>query len=406
MSDFHQRGPITTLPRFSSARLQSRERELTFFARRVPLTLVIPCLVSEMDQPALAGMVKELAKAPYLDTVVISLDRADESGFQRARAYFAALRHRTVVLWNDGPTVRQISEEIESRGTRLSDPGKGRAVWMALGYVLAENRARAVALHDADVVGYERSLLANLVFPILHPSLEFDFCKAYYARATTRLHGRATRLLVRPLLQALGDVVGRHPFLSYLAAFRYPLAGEIALNADLLRLLRIPGDWGLEVGLLFEVLRHRSARRICQASVTDLFEHKHQPLSPLDPGQGLHRMAVDIVKHVLRTLAAAGVMLDEGLFKGLRVAYQRYAEDAVSDSFAVATFNGLEFDRHAEEETLETFSRALAEGCQQFQEDPLGTPALPNWARVISAFPEVGPRLTAAVQELGGILEP
>ena len=42
-------------------------------------------------------------------------------------------------------------------------------------------------------------------------------------------------------------------------------------------------------------------------------------------------------------------MLEEGLFKGLRVAYQRYAEDAVSDSFGVATFNGLEFDRHAEE---------------------------------------------------------
>jgi glucosyl-3-phosphoglycerate synthase len=406
MSDFHQRGPITTLPRLFARDLEVRERELTFFARRVPLTLIIPCLISELDQPALAGMVEQLAKAPYLDTVVISLDRADEDGFQKARKYFRALGRRTIVLWNDGPTVRQIRDEIESRGPHLTDPGKGRAVWMAIGYVLAENRARAVALHDADVVSYDRSLLANLVYPILHPSLEFDFCKAYYARANKRIHGRATRLLVRPLLQALGDVVGRHPFLSYLAAFRYPLSGELALNADLLRLIRIPGDWGLEVGLLFEVLRHRSARRICQASVADLFEHKHQALSPDDPTKGLHRMAVDIVKHVLRTLAAAGVMLDEGLFKGLRVAYQRYGEDAVSDSFAVATFNGLEFDRHAEEETLETFSHALAEGCQQFQDDPLGTPALPNWARVISAYPEVGPRLIKAVQDHGGELLP
>ena len=406
MSDFHQRGPITTLPRLAAGSLESREKELSFFARRVPLTLVLPCLVGEMDQPALLGMVKELAETPYLDTVVISLDRADEAGYQRARTYFRTLRRRTVVLWNDGQAISQIRDEIESRGPKLSDPGKGRAVWMALGYVLAEGRARAVALHDADVVGYSRALLANLVYPILHPSLEFDFCKAYYARSTKRLHGRATRLLVRPLLQALGDIVGRHPFLSYLAAFRYPLAGEIALNADLLRLLRIPGDWGLEVGLLFEVLRHRSARRICQANVADQFEHKHQALSPDDPSKGLHRMAVDIVKHVLRTLAAAGVMLDEGIFKGLRVAYHRYGEDAVSDSFAVATFNGLEFDRHSEEETLETFTRALAEGCQQFQEDPLGTPALPNWARVISAFPEIGPRLIKAVEEVGGELLP
>jgi len=406
MSDFYQRGPITTLPRLAIRETEAVESELAFFARRIPLTLVIPCLVTEMDQPALAGMVQQLAQAPYLSSVVISLDRADGDGYQRARKYFRALGHRTVVLWNDGPPVSKIRDEIESRATKLSDPGKGRAVWMALGYVLAENRARAVAFHDADVVDYDRSLLANLVYPVLHPSLEFDFCKGYYARARKRLHGRATRLLVRPLLQALGDVVGRHPFLSYLAAFRYPLAGEIALNAELLRLVRIPGDWGLEVGLLFEVLRHRSARRICQANIAETFEHKHQALSPDDPSQGLHRMSVDIVKHVLRTLAASGVMLDEGVFKGLRVAYQRYAEDAVSDSFAVATFNGLEFDRHGEEETLETFSRALAEGCQQFQEDPLGTPALPNWARVISAFPEVGPRLIAAVEDLGGVLEP
>jgi len=406
MTDFYQRGPITTLPRLMPRDTEETDHELLFFARRTPLTLVIPCLVGELDQPALAGMVRELAKVPYIGSVLVSLDRANEEGYQRARTYFRALRHRTVVLWNDGPPLVQLREEIQSRGTRISDPGKGRAVWMALGYLLAEGRARAVAFHDADVVDYNRSLLANLVLPILHPSLEFDFCKGYYARARQRLHGRATRLLVRPLLQALGDVVGRHPFLSYLAAFRYPLAGEIALNADLLRLLRIPGDWGLEVGLLFEVLRHRSARRICQANVADLFEHKHQSLSPDDASQGLHRMAVDIVKHVLRTLAASGVMLDEGKFKGLRVAYQRYGEDAVSDSFGVATFNGLGFDRHGEEETLETFSLSLAEGCQQFQDDPLGTPPLPNWARVISAFPEIGPRLLAAVDGLGGVLEP
>ncbi len=406
MSDFHQRGPITTLPRLGARDYEVVDRELAFFARRAPLTLVMPCLVTEMEQPALARIAEQLSHVPYLARVVISLDQADADGYQRARKYFRAFGQHTVVLWNDGPAVKEIRDEIASRTTRLCEPGKGRAVWMAFGYVLAEGRSRAIALHDADVVDYDRSLLANLVYPVLHPSLEFDFCKAYYARVRRRLHGRATRLLVRPLLQALGDVVGRHPFLSYLAAFRYPLAGEIALNADLLRLLRIPGDWGLEVGLLFEVLRHRSARRICQSNVADTFEHKHQELSPDDPSRGLHRMAVDIVKHVLRTLAAAGVMLDEGLFKGLRVAYQRYAEDAVSDAVAVATFNGLEFDRHSEEETLETFSRALAEGCQQFQEDPLGTPPLPNWARVISAFPEVGPRLVAAVEDLGGVLEP
>jgi glucosyl-3-phosphoglycerate synthase len=403
MSDFQQRGPIATLPRFVSHELVRTEEQIARFAQSSPLALVIPCLVSEMDQPALAGIVAELARVPYLDTVVISLDRADESGFHRARDYFTPLPGRAVILWNDAPAVQALQESVEKQVGPLP-PGKGRAVWMAIGFVLAEKRAKTVAFHDADIVEYNRTLLANLVFPILHPMLSFSFAKGYYARFTERLHGRATRLLMRPLLQAFENVVGRHPYLSYLAAFRYPLSGELALEADLLRWIRIPGDWGFEVGLLFEVLRHRSPRRVCQVDVSDRFEHKHQPLSPADASKGLHRMAVDIVKHLLRTLSAAGVVLPEGSFKSMRVAYQRYAEDAVADYYAVSVFNELSFDRHAEEEAVTTFSLALAEGCEQFGVDPLGTPSLPNWARVEAAWPEVGANLLSVVRELGGFL--
>jgi glucosyl-3-phosphoglycerate synthase len=140
--------------------------------------------------------------------------------------------------------------------------------------------------------------------------------------------------------------------------------------------------------------------------VADRFEHKHQDLCPDDPTKGLHGMAVDIVKHLLRTLAAAGALLPEGVFKSMRVAYQRYAEDAVADSHALSVFNDLIFDRHSEERAVETFGQALREGCEQFLADPLGTPALPNWARVESAMPEVGQRLVRAVRELNGILDP
>ncbi len=405
MSDFQQRGPITTIPRLIDRDLAEREADLVTFTRTKPLALMIPCLVSELDQPALAGMVAEIARVPYLDTVVISLDRADEDGYRRAREYFRPLRKRTVILWNEAPRIQELRVSIEERVGPLP-PGKGRAVWMAIGLVLAEERARVVALHDADMVDYSRALLANLVVPLLNPFMDFNFSKGFYARFTNRLHGRATRLLMRPLLQAVGDVVGRHPYLSYLAAFRYPLSGELALETDLLRSIRIPGDWGLEVGLLFEVLRNRSPRRICQVEVADRFEHKHQPLSEGDATQGLHRMAVDIVKHLLRTLSAAGVVLPEGSFKSMRVAYQRYAEDAIADYHAVSIFNGLTFDRHAEEQAAATFSLALAEGCAQFSADPLGTPSMANWARVVSAWPEVTSYLLAVVRDLEGTIEP
>jgi glucosyl-3-phosphoglycerate synthase len=404
VSDFQQRGPITTLSRLVGQDLHERELELREFAAECPVALVIPCLAAEMDQPALAGMVAELARVPYLDSIIISLDRASEEDYQRAREYFRPLGHRTVILWNDAPPFLELRAGVEERvGPLLA--GKGRAVWMAIGYVVAERRFRAVALHDADVVDYSRALLANLMFPVMHPELAFNFSKAYYARFTDRLHGRVTRVLMRPLLQALSDIVGRHPYLSYLAAFRYPLSGELALDVDLLRRIRIPGDWGLEVGLLFEVLRQRSPRRICQVDVSDRFEHKHQELSPDDPLEGLHRMATDIVKNLLRTLSAAGVVLKEGSFKSMRVAYQRYAEDAIGDYHAVALFNGLRFDQHAEEGAMATFSRALAEGCEQFAADPLGTPPLPNWARVHSAWPEADAFLIKVVRELEGVLE-
>jgi len=404
MSDFQQRGPITTLPRLACRRSEWMDSALAAAARRRPLALIMPCLISELDQPALAGMVTQLAQVPYLDTVLVSLDRSDAAGYARALEYFRALRQRTVVLWNDADDVVSLRLEIEKSVGPLP-PGKGRAVWMANGYAVAEERTKVVAYHDADVVDYDRSLLGNLVHPVLDRNIGFSFAKAYYARFTDRLHGRATRLLMRPLLQAFGDTFGRHPYLSYLSSFRYPLAGEMAMETDLLPWIRMPGDWGLEVGLLFEVLRQRSPRRICQVDVADRFEHKHQELSAADASTGLHRMAVEIVKHLLRTFSAAGIVIPEGSFKSLRVAFQRYAEDAVADSYAVAQFNGLHHDRHAEEEAVDTFGVALAEGCDQFSLDPLGTPSLPNWARVLSAIPDAGERLVAAVRELGGVLE-
>jgi glucosyl-3-phosphoglycerate synthase len=98
MSDFHQRGPITTLPRLGTVDLARREEELVQLASSTPVGLVIPCLVTEMDQSALAGIVAELARVRYLDSVIVSLDRADEEGYRRAREYFRPLRQRTVVL--------------------------------------------------------------------------------------------------------------------------------------------------------------------------------------------------------------------------------------------------------------------------------------------------------------------
>ena len=109
-------------------------------------------------------------------------------------------------------------------------------------------------------------------------------------------------------------------------------------------------------------------------------------------------MARDVGTHLLRTLAAAGVILSEGLLKSLIAAYQREAEDAVADSYAVATINGLNYDRHQEEIEVQVFSGALRQSIDEFQADPSGPPLVPNWSRVWAGFKEAGPKLMAAVE--------
>ena len=76
--------------------------------------------------------------------------------------------------------------------------------------------------------------------------------------------------------------------------------------------------------------------------------------------------------HLLRTLAAAGVVLPTGCLKSLLAAYQREAEDAVADSYGVAMINGLGYDRHQEEIEVQTFAAALRASIEEFQADPWG----------------------------------
>jgi glucosyl-3-phosphoglycerate synthase len=268
-----------------------------------------------------------------------------------------------------------------------------------MGLLLAEEKVDYLAFLDADVVNFSREMLARLVLPALDPIVDFDFVKAYYARFSDRLYGRVTRLFVSPLLAAFTRLLGGDPYIRYLTSFRYALSGEFAVQRDLASRMRLPSDWGLEIVTLFEALRHRAPARICQVEIADRFEHKHNELSPDDPSRGLNRMARDVGTHLFRTLAAAGVVLSEGLFKSLVAAYRREAEDAVADSYGVAMMNGLLYDRHREEIEVQTFAEAMRAAIVEFQADPSGPPLVPNWARVWAGVHDAGPMLLEAVEQ-------
>jgi len=266
------------------------------------------------------------------------------------------------------------------------------------GYVLSNGPCDVIALHDCDITTYSRELLARLCYPVANPNVDFEFAKGFYARVSGKMHGRVTRLFVTPLIRSLEAIFGYLPLLVYLDSFRYPLAGEFAMKADLARVNRIPGDWGLEVGTLAEVYRNCSLKRICQTELCKNYDHKHQALSAEDPAKGLVRMCIDIAKTLFRTLAAEGVVFGNGVFNTLQVQYIRTAQDAINRYRADAAINSLEFDRHEEEGAVAAFARGLKIAAAQYMEDPLGAPLIPNWNRITSAIPDFLEMLGEAVE--------
>jgi len=399
MSDFHQWGPVTALPRLRELPVEHLESKIAALTPKFPVSLVIPMIPAEMERPALAHILEELCQLNYLHSLVISLNKASADDYARTVDFFAAYPGTKVILWSESPAVQRFLEQMQATGLNVGSPGKGRACWLAMGYLLAEEHVDYMAFLDADIVNFSREMLARLILPALDPIVDYDFVKAYYARFSDRLYGRVTRLYVSPLLAAFTRLIGADPYIRYLSSFRYPLSGEFAVQRDLASRMRLPSDWGLEIVTLFEALRHRAPVRVCQVEIADRFEHKHSELSPDDASRGLNRMARDVGTHLLRTLAAAGVVLSEGLFKSLVAAYQREAEDAVADSYGVAMINGLDYDRHQEEIEVQTFGAALRASIDEFQADPSGPPLVPNWSRVWAGVHDAGPQLLAAVRE-------
>ena len=399
MADFFQTGAIATLHRLGRTDLPRLERELTDFAQETPIALVLPCHFRELGTTALRGIVRELKNIPYLKQIVVGIDGATRSReWRRARHVFQQLPQKPVLLWNDGPRMTALFKKLEEAEISPGPGGKGRNVWICLGYVLASEQARMVAMHDCDIATYNRELLARLCYPVAHPALGFDFCKGYYARVTDRLNGRVMRLLLTPLLRAFKSILGPHPYLVYMDTFRYPLAGEIALDVDLVRRVRIPHDWALEVGTLAEVFRNCAPRAICQSELCEVYDHKHQELSIRDPDKGLNKMAVDIARSFFQRMAAEGIKLDAGLFDTLLSAYSRQAEDTLRFYAADAALNGLSYARHEEEMTVSMFVRSIRAAAKAFQDDPLWSPLICNWNRVESALPTFLDELREAVR--------
>jgi len=399
MGDFHQNGIITTLHNLSDRSLEEVESELVGFGQRRPMSLVLPSLYSELSGPALPRIVEHLREVPYLTGIIIGLDRADEQEYRHALEFMSTLPQHHRVLWNDGPRMRHIHGLLRDEGLAPTEKGKGRNVWYSLGYILASGRCSAVGLHDCDILTYDRRLLARLMYPVANPNFSYQFCKGFYSRVSDgKMHGRVSRLLVTPLIRALKKMLGPIDYLDYMDSFRYPLAGEFSLRTDVIRDIRIPSDWGLEIGVLSEMHRNYATNHICQVDIAETYDHKHQEVSFDDAKKGLSKMSMDIAKAVFRKLATQGVVFSKGTFRTLKATYYRIGLDFIETYRNDALINGLALDIHREEQTVELFANNIMKAGLSFLDNPMDTPFIPNWNRVNSAMPDIQAQLIEAVE--------
>lgn len=417
MSEFHQEGYITTIHGFydlfdPEEYLMRLEQKLEAFSKQMCISLLLPSLYDEIHVPGvLDNIINQINKVSYLCSVVVALGGVkEEKEFKEVKDYFGRLRKEgrdVKVVWVDGPRIAEIFNKLQEQKIPVGLPGKGQSVWITLGYLFASDVCDVIALHDCDIVTYDRLLLGRLIEPTANPNNDFEFCKGYYVRISPgemEMKGRTKRLFVTPFVGALANIMHDRghttleEFFRYHYAFRYPLAGEFSFLTRLARAINIAYDWGLEVSTLSEVYNRLTPKKIAQIDLCKNYEHKHQELSEKDPKGGLHRMVVDIAKFFLNYIRSRGMPIDDAFIDMLQHTYHSTAMSFVKSYSDDAESNDLVYDRHQEELTVRYFRDFIATAWEQARLEKEGT-QIPSWNRVIYSVPDIYQNLLEAVEK-------
>jgi glucosyl-3-phosphoglycerate synthase len=166
--------------------------------------------------------------------------------------------------------------------------GKGEALWKSL-YVL---NGDIIAWIDTDIRNIHPRFVYGILGPLLR-DLRIQYVKGFYRRPLQQgdrfeagAGGRVTELTARPLLNL---------FFPELSGLIQPLAGEYAGRRQVLEQLPFFTGYGVEFGLLVDILERFGLSAIAQV---DLLErvHRNQPLPSLS------KMSFAILQVAMRRL--------------------------------------------------------------------------------------------------------
>jgi glucosyl-3-phosphoglycerate synthase len=252
-------------------------------ARDVGVSVVLPA----RDEAGTVGRIVETVRrelvetVPLVDEVVVVDSGSVDDTATRAREAGA-------VVVRQGDVVPELGDV----------PGKGEAMWKALFATSGD----VVAYVDADLRDFDAQMVVGLLGPVLaDPSVAF--VKAFYDRplrsGETVLPaggGRVTELVARPLLSL---------YWPLLQGVVQPLAGEVAARRSLLERIPFVSGYGVEVGMLVDVLELLGLDAMAQV---DLGRREHRN----SDDYALGRMAAQVQLAVMSRLQAHGrVVLTE-----------------------------------------------------------------------------------------------
>jgi glucosyl-3-phosphoglycerate synthase len=239
----------------------------------ITISLALPALNEEETVGKVIHSMQEtlMKRVPLLDEIVL----VDSDSTDRTRAIATGL----------GVPVHIHQETLPQYGARR---GKGEALWKSL-YL---TRGDIVVWIDTDIVNIHPRFVFGLLGPLLLRP-EVQFIKGFYRRPLKvgdKMQagggGRVTELTARPLLNL---------FYPELSGVIQPLSGEYGGRRTALEQLPFSSGYGVEIGLLIDMLEKFGLSSIAQVDLQERIHH-NQPL------EALSKMSFEIIQTVVHKL--------------------------------------------------------------------------------------------------------
>ncbi len=242
---------------FHSSEFSDLRQLLALKERRgVSISIVLPALNEEQT----VGTVIQTLKTALMDEIPL----ADEIILMDSSS-----TDNTVAIARDFGIPVYVHQEVLADEVG-SHYGKGEALWKSLHVT----RGDIVAWVDTDITNIHPRFIYGLLGPLLkHPQVQY--VKGFYARPIQvegKLQafggGRVTELVARPLFNL---------FYPELSGVIQPLSGEYAGRREALEQIPFFSGYGVETGLLIDLLERFGLHAIAQSDL-EMRVHHNQPL--------------------------------------------------------------------------------------------------------------------------------